>query len=275
MYTEYWQLETKPFEPSFDERFVFYTNTQQAAVHKLRYGIESARGASLLAGPSGCGKSLLVDVLQSQLNEQVGNFVRLAFPLMSTRDLLAYLAEEIGAPAADPAERTIEESLRRLEFALQERGRRNQQTVLVFEEGHLLEDGGLLETVRLLTNLQSTTQSGLTLLLVGQTALVSALRRHPALDQRLDMKILLGTLSEQETSDYVIHRLNAAGATRSVFAADALAALYRLSRGVPREINRLCDLALVVGFAAQQHTIDAPQIESVHRELVTISAVAA
>lgn len=274
MYTEYWQLESKPFEPVLQSPFYFPSSAQQAALHKLQYAIQSGRQATMLAGPSGCGKTALVQALQTQLDDTVGRFLQLVFPLMSSRDLLAYLAEEIGAPAADPPQRTVEESLRRLEFALGEQVRSGKQTVLVIEEAHLLEDGGLLETLRLLTNLVSSGGAGFTLLLVGQTPLFSALRRHPPFEQRFEMKILLKAFEEQQTADYIIHRLNAAGATRAVFSTDAMDAVHRLSGGIPRQINRLCDLALMVGFAAGQHTIDAEQIESVYRELIQLSAAA-
>lgn len=274
MYTEYWQLATKPFEPSCDESSVFPFPSQQAALHKLRYAVENRRSAVVLAGPTGSGKSLLIKILESQLGEDVGKFVQLLFPLMSSRDLLTYLAEEIGAPPADPPLRTVEESLRRLEFALDEQARRGKQTVIVIEEAHLLEDSGLLETLRLLTNLQPEGQPTLTLLLVGQPALLSALRRNPALEQRLDLKTLIKPLSKAETADYVNHRLNAAGATRPLFSEAALDTLHRLSGGLPRQINRLCDLSLVVGFAAEQHTIEAEQIEEVHGELVNLAAAA-
>ena len=274
MYTEYWQLSAKPFEPLVDESFVFPCQSQQAALHKLRYAVESRRSAAMLVGPSGCGKSLLAQTLQAQLGDTVGKFVQLVFPLMSTRDLLAYLAEEIGAPAADPPLRTIEESLRRLEFTLDEQVRRGKQTVLVIDEAHLLEDGGLLETLRLLTNLQPGGQPALTLIMVGQPQLLSAMRRNPSLEERLDLKMLLRPFSEQETADYVIHRLHAAGATRPIFTGEAMEALHRLSGGVPRQINRLGDLALVVGYASEQHTIDADQVEAVNDELVTIAAAA-
>lgn len=274
MYTEYWQLEAKPFEPHCDERFHFPCASQQAALNKLQYALESGRAAAMIAGASGSGKSLTIRVLQTQLREKFGDFVQLVFPLMSTRDLLAYLAEEIGAPAADPPLRTVEESLRRLEFALEERTRLGKHTVLVIEEAHLLEDSGLLETFRLLTNLQSAAEAKLSLLLVGQPPLLSGLRRHAAFDERLDMKVLLKSFTEQETADYIIHRLNAAGAMRPIFSTAAMETAHHLSGGIPRQINRLCDLALVVGFAASQESIDADDLESVHRELVSIPAAA-
>lgn len=274
MYEEYWQLATKPFEPNTAEPFRYNSSSQQAALHKLRYAVESRRGAALLAGPSGAGKTLLTAVLSEQLGDSVSKFVRVVFPLMTSRDFLVYLAEQLGAPPADPPQHTVEESLRRLEFAFQENTRRSQHAVIVVDEAHLLEDSGLLETLRLLLNLQAEGRAVFTLLLLGQTSLLSAMQRYATLDERLDMKMLLQPFTAEETAAYITHRLQAAGATREIFAPDALQTAHQLSGGIPRQLNRLCDLALVVGFAARQHTIDAAQLHSVNEELVTISAAA-
>ena len=284
MYEDYWQLETKPFEPTASESFRFNSASQQAALHKLRYAVESGRGAALLAGPSGVGKTLLSDMLCEQLEsdqagKKVGKFVRVVFPLMSSRDFLVYLAEQLGAPPADPPQYTVEESLRRLEFAFQENRRNGQHAVIVVDEAHLLEDSGLLETLRLLLNmqadgLQADGQGAFTLLFLGQTSLLSAMQRHAALDERLDMKMLLQPFSVEETAAYIGHRLQAAGATREIFSVDALATAHQLTGGVARQLNRLCDLALVVGFAAREHTIDAAQLHSVNDELVTLPLAA-
>jgi general secretion pathway protein A len=99
--------------------------------------------------------------------------------------------------------------------------------------------------------------------------------RHGALDERLDIKVFLPTLTIDETAAYVEHRLAAAGATRAIFADDALATVHRLTRGVPRRINRLCDLALLVGFANGAHAIDDDDLRAVHDELVAVAPVAA
>ncbi len=284
MYEEYWQLATKPFEPTPTDSFRYASASQQAALHKLRYAIESRRGAALLAGPSGTGKTLLTTLLSEQLGgdqlgERASKFVRVVFPLMSSRDFLVYLAEQLGAPPADPPQHTVEESLRRLEFAFQENSRNGQLAVIVVDEAHLLEDSGLLETLRLLLNLQvvgiqADGQAAFTLLLLGQTSLLSAMQRHATLDERLDMKMLLQPFTAEETAAYINHRLEAAGATREIFAPDALQTAHQLTGGIPRQLNRLCDLALVVGFAARQHTIDGAQLHSVSEELVTVSAAA-
>ena len=274
MYQEYWQLESKPFEPIGDSRYCFPCESHRGALHKLRYAVESRRGAALLAGPSGIGKTLLVRVLREELGDAVGKFVQVVFPLMSSRDFLAYLAEQIGAPPADSPERSVEESLRRLEFTLGEEAHNGRHAVLVVEEAHLLEDSGLLETLRLLLNLQAAGAPMFTLLLVGQPALLTAMQRNAPLDERLDIKTLLKPFSAEETSDYIVHRLNAAGATRAIFSPDAMDVVHQLTHGIPRRINRLCDLALMVGFAGRQHTIDAAQLESVNNELVTVAAAA-
>ena len=274
MYEEYWQLETKPFENTGDMRFRYPAASQQAALHKMRYAIESRRGAALLAGPPGIGKSMLMETLREQMDSAIGPFVQVVFPLMSSRDLLVYLAEQIGAPQADPPLNTVEESLRRLQFFLEENNRNGQHSVLVVEEAHLLEDGGLLETLRLLLNLKAGGSVAFTLLLLGQPSLLSSMQRYAALDDRIDIKMLLKPFTAEETAQYLEHRLTAAGSTRSIFIEESLPVVHQLSGGIPRRINRLCDLALVVGFAARLSTIDAAQLRAVSEELVTIAPAA-
>jgi general secretion pathway protein A len=189
---------------------------------------------------------------------------------MSSRDLLVYLAEQLGAPPADPAQHTIQESVRRLEFFLLQNARQNRHAVVVIDEAHLLEDCGLLETLRLLLNFENEGRPALTLVLVGQMGLISAIGRTPGLDERLAAKALLRSLTADETAAYVQTRLTAAGARRELFTADATEALHFLGHGVPRQINRLGDLALVVGFADRLQRISAQQIEAVSEELVSI-----
>jgi len=275
MYLDYWQLDAKPFEPGVDGRKSFKSTSSQAALHKLRYAIENGRSAGLIAGPAGAGKTLLVETLQAQLAERHQPFVRLVFPQMTDRDLLVYLAERLGAPPADPPRHTIEESLRRLEFILGDNVRRQRHAVIVVDEAHLLEDSGLLEPLRLLLNLSFEGRPAFTLLLVGQPTLAPMIERHGPLNERIDIKVLLPALSADETAEYITHRMSNAGATREIFSAEALATAYQLTGGIPRRINRLCDLALLVGFANGQHTIDGEALNAVHDELVTVTSAAA
>jgi len=271
MYLEYWQLTSRPFETCGDRAAFFPCEAQEAALLKLRYAAENRRGAALLAGPAGVGKTMLVQLFRTSLVESFRPFVHLVFPQMSSRDLLVYLAEQLGAPPADPPRYTIEESVRRLEFLLGQNAKQGRHAIIVIDEAHLLEDCGALETVRLLLNFEHAGQPTLTLLLVGQMGLVSAVGRSPSLEERVAVKTLVRTLTPEETAGYVRHRLKAAGATREIFTPDALEALHYLGHGTHRQINRLGDLALLVGYADRVPRLEAQQIEAVSEELVAIA----
>jgi general secretion pathway protein A len=272
MYLDYWQLAAKPFEPTADRAAFFPCDAHEGALLKLRYAVENRRGAVLLAGPAGVGKTMLVNFLHNELPDTYRPFVHLVFPQMSSRDLLVYLAESLGAPPADPPRHTIEESVRRLEsFLVQNSVDRGRHAVVVIDEAHLLEDCSALETLRLLLNFEVGGRPALTLFLVGQMNLVSAVGRLPSLEERISVKTLVRSFTPDETARYVRHRLEAAGATRDIFTPDALEAIHYLAHGTPRQINRLGDLALVVGFADRLPEVAAQQIEAVSDELVSIA----
>lgn len=271
MYLDYWQLASKPFEPGTDRTHFFSSESHESALLKLRYAVENRRGAVLLAGPAGVGKTTLVQLFRSELAAEFQPQAHLVFPQMSSRDLLVYLAEQIGAPAAETPRHTIEESVRRLETTLRKNAEQGRHALVVVDEAHLLEDCGALETMRLLLNFEVGGGPALTLVLIGQMSLVSAVGRLPSLEERLAVKALLRSFTVEETATYVGHRLNAAGATREIFTPDALEALHYLGHGVARQINRLGDLALLVGYADELPRLTATQIEAVSEELVAIA----
>jgi general secretion pathway protein A len=271
MYRAYWQLERRPFDDFADPAFYYPGEAHQGALLKLRYAVENGQPAALLAGAPGVGKTLLLSTLLARLPERFAPRVQLVFPQMPPEQLLAYLAAELEASPASEATATIEQSVRRIEHTLAENARAGRHTVVMIDEAHLLADVGSLELMRLLLNFAGPAGVGLTLLLVGQPAILPQLDRLPSLEERLGVKCLLRPLTCDETAGYVTHRLAAAGAQRAIFEDEALEALYHLSRGVPRRINRLADLALLIGFAEERTTIAASQIEAVSEELVTVA----
>lgn len=271
MYENYWQLTQKPFENAADLRFYYPAESHQSALLKLRYAIENRRGGALLAGPSGCGKTLLTAMLPSILGESFTPLVRMVFPQMSTPELLAYLAEELDGDAAGGGSSSVDASIRRIQKSLAANSEKGRHAVLVIDEAHLLESARTFEALRLLLNFEPNGTPAMTLLLVGEPAILPIFDRMPQWEERLGVKCLLRPFHESETAAYVEHRLRVAGATRSIIEPNAIPTLHELTRGNARRINRLCDLALLIGYAEEQSTLSAGHFEAVCRELVTVA----
>lgn len=271
MYETYWQLHQKPFEMGADPRFYYPGETHQAALLKLRYAVESCRGGTLLAGPSGCGKTLIIGLLRQMLGPDCFPFVHLVFPQMSAAELLAYLAGELTGETYPDRCPGVQETVRQIERFLAENTARGRRAVVVVDEAHLCDDPATLEAIRLLLNFEPAGQPGMTLFLSGQTALLPILDRMPQLEERLGVKCLVRPFSADETAAYVEHRLKVAGAAEPIFEPQALTTLYQLTHGVPRRINRLCDLALLIGYAEGLRRLTSDHLEAVQDELVTVA----
>jgi general secretion pathway protein A len=300
MYEAYWQLERRPFENNSDARWYYPSESHQGAMLKLRYAVENRSPAALLCGPSGSGKTLLVQQLKRHLGKRFRPLVHLVFPQMPTKDLLCYLADELTAfsleiaepstaksPQSDSSSQlpqkfeaspnwaagslSIESTVRRIHNFLSQNVALDQHAVIAIDEAHLLDESRTWEALRLLLNFEANSRPALTLLLVGQPGLLPQIDRMPAMEERLGVKCLLRPLSVDETAAYVNFRLKAAGAKRPIFDPAAMDTLHALSRGRARLINRLCDLALLIGFAEDRKSIGAEQFEAVADELVTVT----
>jgi type II secretory pathway predicted ATPase ExeA len=268
MYEAYWQLDQKPFENTADTQFYFPGETHQSALLKLRYAVENRRGGALLCGPAGCGKTFLLAMLRESLGETCTPFIHLVYPQMSPDELLAYLADEFDGGGRGGF--AVHESVRRIQVALRKNVEKGRHAIVVIDEAHLLDNGPMLETLRMLLNLGPDGQASMTLLLVGQPGILPLLDRTPQLEERLGVKCLLRPFTANETGEYAAHRLQVAGATHPIVEPDAVPTLFELTRGIARQINRLCDLALLVGFAEEQQALTAGHFESVCRELVAV-----
>jgi general secretion pathway protein A len=269
MYESHWHLQCRPFDEVADPAFYYPCQSHQGALLKLRYALDYRQGAALLCGAPGTGKTLVTRLLLRQLHEQLAPRVHLVFPQLTPTELLAYLADELAAPEADNSHYGTERCLQRLVRALRENAALNQTAVIVVDEAQLLADPERLECLRLLLNLREDTDQGLSLLLVGQPALLPILQRMPALEERLAVKCLLRAMTYEETISYVHHRVHAAGGDQ-IFHESALEALYRLTQGNPRRINRLCDLALLIAYADDEQQVRGEHLEAVAEELVHV-----
>lgn len=271
MYQTYWQLAARPFSAAVEPDRYYPSEPHQGALLKLRYALQSQGGGAVLAGPAGSGKTLLVEILRQQLAEECGAFVHVVYPQLTPAELLAYLAEELETETGKEPN-VGQSALRRVENALRSIHLAGKQTIVVVDEAQVLEATGGWESLRLLLNFAEAGQPLATLLLVGQMPLVTALDRAFQLDERLGLRCLLRALTADETAAYIEHRLRSAGSRQTIFSSAALSAIHQLSHGLPRRINRLGDLCLLVGFAEELSAIDASTVEAVAAELCALPA---
>lgn len=276
MYESHWGLDARPFENRFQSEFYYPSEAHQAALLKLRYAIENRRSAAALCGQSGMGKSLLIHSLRQQLGEQDVAIAHLVYPVLEPEQLIRTIATRLGC-TTDAQACDMGLALEAIEKTLQERLSNQQQSVLVIDEAHLLEQHGLLEPLRLLLNIASgceEAESALTIIFCGQATLLPHLQRNPALEERLAVRCVMPRFSLDETIAYIGHRIRAGGGqVESIFETPSLEMVYSLTQGIPRRINRLCDLALMIGYAQEARKIDTVLLENVHHELAVPSLV--
>ncbi|MDA0285426.1 MAG: AAA family ATPase [Planctomycetota bacterium] len=270
MYSQYWNLESKPFECDSDPAFFFRSRTHQAALLKLRYLIDSNRGAAVLCGNTGVGKTFLLRMFQQELQESdssFGPFVRVNYPFLTANELVGFLAAELGAEEAvvRNADVGFDTTLRQLEARLAHFAAAGRHPVIILDEAHLIEDQRIFQTIQLLLNYR--TDFPFSFLLCGQPTVLSRISRLAELDERIGVKSLIQPFSREETSEYVSHRLAVAGVTENPFDESALDEIHELSGGVPRRINRIADLSLLVGFADGMSTLTTREVESVANEI--------
>lgn len=272
MYEQYWQLNCAPFENNSDPGFFFGARSHHATLLKLRYLVENGKGGGLVIGGVGIGKTYLIEVLRDQLPETYGPIAHLGFPQLSPGELLSYLAVELGADesAVTGSDAGLDRTIRCIEQQLVRSAEQGRHPILVIDEAHLIDDPRVFQTLQLLLNFRRPGQVDFSLVLAGEHALLSRVQRIAQLDDRLAVKCVLQPLTADETARYVAHRLEVAGTRQPIFDDSAIHALYELSGGVPRRINRLCDLALLVGYADRMTVVSEAHIDAVSEELVAV-----
>lgn len=274
MYEAHWNLNAKPFEPLFSSDFYYPSESHQTALLKLRYAIENRRALAVLGAASGYGKSLLLHLLRTQLPEFVSPIVQVTYPAFSADDFVRYFAKQLAGNDKSSIATAVD-AIDIIETRMRENAESGSHMLLIIEEAEWLENRGVLDVLRLLLNFgtaHSKAESGLTIILSGQPVLVGQIERYPALEQRLAVRCLLNNYDIEETIAYISHRIRQAGGqAERIFRGDAFDAIYHLSGGVPRRINSICDLALMVGYAQDQTTIGPSLIETIQRELSTVA----
>src|SRR5450755_3056799 len=264
MYKTFYNLQRNPFEISPDPSFLFPTRRHNEALAALYYGVRRRKGFVVMTGEVGTGKTLLVRCLLQLLNRNDVSYAYIFNSRLSPLEFLQYVAGDFGLPASG---KNKSELLMELSNYLIARHLKKLTTVLVVDEAHHVSTE-VLEEIRLLTNLETTQEKLLQILLVGQPELDEKLDSVELrqLKQRIALRSQLEPLSLEETRGYIQRRLQLAGATSNVttlFPSDTIAKVYRHSRGIPRLINTVCENALITAFARQTPLVEPDVVDEV------------
>jgi len=267
MYLTFFGLNEKPFAITPDPRYLYLSERHAEALAHLLYGINEAGGFVQLTGEVGTGKTTIVRSLLAQAPKDA-EIALILNPKITAPEFLLTICEELGIGVPDSALGSLKDLVDILSHYLLRAHAAGHRVVLVVDEAQNLSPQ-LLEQVRLLTNLETNTQKLLQIILIGQPELRELLGRSELrqLAQRITGRYHLNPLSHEETLAYVRHRLRVAGATTDIFAPPALNAVFRLSQGVPRVINVICDRALLGAYSLDRHRVTAPLVRNAAAEV--------
>jgi general secretion pathway protein A len=261
VYAEFYGLKELPFALTPDPRFIYFTPSHTEVMANLHYGIESGKGLVVVTGEVGTGKTTVLRWMMQRLDRTV--LVAYIFnPRFSVTEFYQHVASLLNIHKWE----TKPELLAELGKALESRHSRGLRTVLIIDEAQGLSPA-VLEEIRMLSNFESDTAKQLQIVLTGQPELRELLN-DPDLrqfKQRVALRCVIKALpTVEETNRYITSRLLAAGAERTdIFSSAAIEYIYRCTEGIPRNINNLCDNALLAGYASGDVTINRSTIEEV------------
>jgi|GEM_PF-2846457 len=266
MYREYFGLKELPFSIAPDPHYLYMSNQHQEALAHLVYGINSEGGFVVLTGEVGTGKTTVCRCLLEQIPESC-DIAFILNPKLTVEELLATVCDELGISYPE-GNTSIKVFVDRINDYLLDAHARGRKTVLIIEEAQNLSTE-VLEQVRLLTNLETNQRKLMQIIMLGQPEFREMLSRPELrqLAQRVTARYHLGSLSRKEVAVYVNHRLIVAGTHSKLFPDSTISKLYRLSGGIPRLINLLCDRALLGAYVQGRYRIDKPTLTKAAREV--------
>ncbi len=261
MFLEYYDLLEQPFGVTPDTRFLYLNHMYRETLASLWYGIKESRGFMALIAEPGMGKTTLLFQLLQRLRIAAARTVFLFQTCCDSSDLIRYLLQDLGVcPAPDVASMHYQ-----LNQVLVREARAGKQFVLVIDEAQNLSEP-VLETIRLLSDFETSQGKLLQIILAGQRQLVTTLMKPEMLQltQRISVTQFLDPLDTAEVGQYVRHRLGVAGYQgKPLFTGDALELVARESGGIPRNVNNICFGAMSTAFALGRKKIDCEIVEEV------------
>jgi len=265
MYKEFYGLTDYPFSLTPDPRFLVASPSYNELLASLFYGIQMAKGLIVLTGEVGTGKTTALRWIIKRLDASV-LAAYIVNPHLSIEEFYHHLAESLNI--SDWSNKSS--LLLQLRMLCDDRHRRGLRTILIVDEAHELSDE-VLEEIRLLMNFESDSAKHLQIILTGQPELLDKLRQRNLrqLKQRVALNCKMATLSSAaEVDRYIEVRLKIAGlAQQNIFSRAAIDFIFQCSEGIPRQINNICDNAMIAAYSSNEHSIGRSVIEEIARDL--------
>jgi type II secretory pathway predicted ATPase ExeA len=264
MYETHFGLSRRPFAESVSPDVYVELPSREAVLRRVRYALEQLQGPALVYGPPGSGKTLIGAMLARSWSNPT---THVTFPMLPAAEFVGWIADELepGRPTMAIGLSSLSRSIRRLRHTLSAAAERGARPVLMIDEAHLIDDPATFEALKLLLNWNTAGTPDTALLLLADTEIL--LKLPTGLSDRLAARCLLGPLTDAETASYVLGRLATAGAAIPLFDSEALAALHLAADGLPRRLNRLADLALLIAYAQERPQPDVRMVQLAAREL--------
>jgi type II secretory pathway predicted ATPase ExeA len=264
MYKSYFGLKENPFNVNPDPRYLYLTKQIEEALTGLMYGIQTRKGFITLTGEVGTGKTTLVNRLLDWLRQRRTRTAFLFNSRMNTSHLFDFILAEFEIVCES---RTKSQQLMKLNQWLLERYRAGETAVLIVDEAQNLSYP-VLEEIRMLTNLETSTEKLLQIVLSGQPELEEKLKlpQLRQLKQRITLRCKTAPLTKEQTHAYIAERLRIAGSGEQIFSPEAMDTVHMYSLGIPRVVNLLCEHALINTYVEQERLVSPKIVEDIARE---------
>jgi len=274
-YEQHFGLIEQPFSNAADGRFFFESEQHQEAMLRIQHSVSTMKGLTVVIGGPGAGKTLLARRVLEKLEEHGEEYEAALLVIVHSEVgadwLLKKIATQLGvANPADKKADLLPQLFERL-GAINEAGRK---ACVIIDEANMLKSKDIFEEFRGLSNLEVPGRKLISIVLFGLPELQDNMACDPPLVQRVAMKVGIKPLDSGATANYVRHRMAVAGSKAEVFDAEALEAVHRLSQGIPRVINTICDNALLEAFLVKKNRVSASLVQDVASDLGLVGGAA-
>ena len=272
MYNPYFNFSCSPFENTLDQQFLFFSESHEEVIASLLYFIQEKKGFALVCGDVGTGKTMIIHHLLDRLPRSV-ELILIPYPDEEFIEILRYIARVLKINPEGKGGLDLTDDIK---AALTKASLDGRQVVLIVDEAHLLSIEGL-EHIRLLSNIEITEKKLLQILLIGQNELGHKLHRREMrqLLQRINVNQFLSPMSRSETIEYIDFRLRVAGSDFDIcFEPACKKLIYKMTGGVPRSINRLCDTALLICMSEKGEKVTGRILKKAYATLQSDVAMA-